>query len=225
MAAAGEDVAAGPDEECGVRFRWLAESLQPPYRDHFPGYTDGMSRGEPGGFFVTPAVGENAAAIRRFQLRADDTWIVTFPKSGTTWTQEMLWMIVNDHDYQAAQRQILDTRSPFLESVVLVVSLFVLGKMICKQKKTIQVPVPAAQRADGAAAARDGARRRLRLAGVGHDVDAGRHRWAALAAAHQEPPAALPLESQTARHVQSKPYESTLKDAFKIEDPFAGCRL
>ncbi len=135
MAAAGEDVAAGPDEECGVRFRWLAESLQPPYRDHFPGYTDGMSRGEPGGFFVTPAVGENAAAIRRFQLRADDTWIVTFPKSGTTWTQEMLWMIVNDHDYQAAQRQILDTRSPFLESVVLVVSLFVLGKMICKQKK------------------------------------------------------------------------------------------
>ena len=34
--------------------------------------------------------------IYDFELRDDDIWIVTYPKCGTTWTQELVWMLLND---------------------------------------------------------------------------------------------------------------------------------
>jgi len=49
-----------------------------------------------------------------FELRDDDIWIVTFPKCGTTWTQELVWMLVNDLDMEAG-REPLTVRSVFLE--------------------------------------------------------------------------------------------------------------
>ena len=36
--------------------------------------------------------------IFNFQLREDDIWVCSFPKSGTTWTQEPVWMLINDVD-------------------------------------------------------------------------------------------------------------------------------
>jgi len=52
--------------------------------------------------------------LYNFTLRDDDIWIVTYPKVGTTWTQEMVWMLVNDVDKEAgAVPQML--RSPFME--------------------------------------------------------------------------------------------------------------
>lgn len=52
--------------------------------------------------------------IRNFPIRDDDIWIVTFPKSGTTWTQEMIWMIINNVDMDQAASPLFQ-RSPFLE--------------------------------------------------------------------------------------------------------------
>ena len=55
-----------------------------------------------------------AEKLYNFSLRDDDIWIVTFPKSGTTWTVEMIWMLVNDVDKVKSKKpQML--RSPFLE--------------------------------------------------------------------------------------------------------------
>jgi len=52
--------------------------------------------------------------LYNFTLRDDDIWIVTFPKTGTTWTQELVWMLVNDVDKEkGAVPQSM--RSPFLE--------------------------------------------------------------------------------------------------------------
>ena len=45
----------------------------------------------------------------------DDIWISSFPKCGTTWTQEMVWNIVNNLDFDAARSKPLDLRVPFLE--------------------------------------------------------------------------------------------------------------
>ena len=39
-----------------------------------------------------------AEQLYNFELRDDDIWIVTFPKAGTTWTGETVWMLVNDVD-------------------------------------------------------------------------------------------------------------------------------
>ena len=41
--------------------------------------------------------------IRELEVRSDDVWISSFPKCGTTWTQEMVWNIVNNMDLDTAK--------------------------------------------------------------------------------------------------------------------------
>lgn len=50
-----------------------------------------------------------------FEVREDDVWIVTSTKCGTTWAQEMTWLILNNLDYRTAKSIDLTLRSPFLE--------------------------------------------------------------------------------------------------------------
>ncbi|KAG5668782.1 hypothetical protein PVAND_016708 [Polypedilum vanderplanki] len=56
-----------------------------------------------------------AENIKNFKVYDDDIWVVTFPKSGTTWTQEMVWLINNNLDYEKALNTDLQTRFPFIE--------------------------------------------------------------------------------------------------------------
>lgn len=53
--------------------------------------------------------------IRDFRVFEDDVWVLTYPKCGTTWTQEMVWLIANDLDYKTAAETKLHERYPFLE--------------------------------------------------------------------------------------------------------------
>lgn len=53
--------------------------------------------------------------VHNFEVREDDVWIVTSTKCGTTWAQEMTWLILNDLDYNQAKTVDLTIRSPFLE--------------------------------------------------------------------------------------------------------------
>ncbi|XP_059489703.1 luciferin sulfotransferase-like isoform X2 [Neocloeon triangulifer] len=56
--------------------------------------------------------------IKRFAVRKEDTWVFSFPKCGTTWTQEMVWCIANDLDFEAAKVP-LQVRFPFLDHTTL----------------------------------------------------------------------------------------------------------
>ncbi|VEN33643.1 unnamed protein product [Callosobruchus maculatus] len=49
-----------------------------------------------------------------FPVRDQDVWICGYPKSGTTWTQEMVWMIMNNLDVEGAKEDI-HFRVPFIE--------------------------------------------------------------------------------------------------------------
>ncbi|KAK4023113.1 hypothetical protein OUZ56_008544 [Daphnia magna] len=97
-----------------IKFEVIPKTLISPFKEHFPGYTEGLTRGQPGGFVLAPEYAKHADELLNFQPRSDDVWIVTFPKCGTTWTQELVWMVMNECDEEAG-KQPLTIRSPFLE--------------------------------------------------------------------------------------------------------------
>nr|XP_006818903.1 PREDICTED: sulfotransferase 1C4-like [Saccoglossus kowalevskii] len=54
-------------------------------------------------------------AMKTFEVREDDVFIVTFPKSGATWTTEILSLILNGGDFQAVSRVRIEDRAPYPE--------------------------------------------------------------------------------------------------------------
>lgn len=66
--------------------------------------------------FLLPQKFEKVASqLYNFEVRPSDVFICTLPRSGTTWTQDMIWLICNDLDYKTATKVLLDNRFPFLE--------------------------------------------------------------------------------------------------------------
>ncbi|XP_030749806.1 sulfotransferase family cytosolic 1B member 1-like [Sitophilus oryzae] len=57
--------------------------------------------------------------INNWKVSNEDVWIISFPKTGTTWTQEMVWLILNDLNYKGARKNLLK-RSPQIEATALV---------------------------------------------------------------------------------------------------------
>uniref|UniRef100_A0A336LJX9 CSON006016 protein n=1 Tax=Culicoides sonorensis TaxID=179676 RepID=A0A336LJX9_CULSO len=53
--------------------------------------------------------------IRDFEIRPDDVFVLGFPKSGTSWLQEMIWLISNDFNYAKASKTSQLFRFPLLE--------------------------------------------------------------------------------------------------------------
>lgn len=59
-----------------------------------------------------------AQPILDLPIRDDDVWVVSHPKTGTTWTQEMVWLIGHDLDYAGAKVN-LPERFPFIDHTAL----------------------------------------------------------------------------------------------------------
>ncbi|XP_055602648.1 luciferin sulfotransferase-like [Uranotaenia lowii] len=53
--------------------------------------------------------------LHQFEVKPDDVWVATYPKNGTTWTQEMVWLICNGLDFEKARNNHIRQRFPFLE--------------------------------------------------------------------------------------------------------------
>ncbi|XP_034830391.2 sulfotransferase 1C4-like isoform X2 [Maniola hyperantus] len=79
------------------------------------GYTKTFVKCGKKGYVMPGAFRKHAEAIYNLRVRPDDIWVITFPRSGTTWTQEMVWLIENDLDFKAAKKQPLYERFPMLE--------------------------------------------------------------------------------------------------------------
>ncbi|XP_065201615.1 luciferin sulfotransferase-like isoform X2 [Planococcus citri] len=58
---------------------------------------------------------EWADKILNMEIRKDDIWIISIPRSGTTWTEEMVWLLCNNLNYDAAKGSILHKRFMYLE--------------------------------------------------------------------------------------------------------------
>lgn len=64
------------------------------------------------GYLVYPKV---LRRIENFEIRNDDIWLCTYPKSGTTWTEEILSLIFANGDIDACSKKIIAERVPHLE--------------------------------------------------------------------------------------------------------------
>ncbi|XP_066585148.1 sulfotransferase 1E1-like [Prorops nasuta] len=81
----------------------------------FKGERDGWVQvGEKGWFFPYRYI-EQGEKFYKFEARKDDTWVISYPRSGTTWTQELVWLLSNNLDFETARKKYLSERFPFLE--------------------------------------------------------------------------------------------------------------
>ncbi|XP_013109277.2 sulfotransferase 1 family member D1 [Stomoxys calcitrans] len=53
--------------------------------------------------------------LLNYNVRSDDIFVVTFMKSGTTWMQEAVWLLMNNLDFKQSNQLSITQRSPFLE--------------------------------------------------------------------------------------------------------------
>jgi len=76
----------------------------------FLGYPNGLVSGNHWGFKLSATVTpEELEDLYNYPLDPRDTWVLGSPKCGTTWTQEMVWLLANDLDYEGAKMN-LDRR-------------------------------------------------------------------------------------------------------------------
>ncbi|KAJ6649914.1 Sulfotransferase 1E1 [Pseudolycoriella hygida] len=82
---------------------------------HFKGPLTGTLQVGPDKWMMPKCYLECAEKLYNVEARTDDIYLCTFPRSGTTWTQEMLWLLCNNLDYETAKSENIFVRSPFLE--------------------------------------------------------------------------------------------------------------
>ncbi|XP_069841938.1 sulfotransferase 1C4-like [Dendropsophus ebraccatus] len=68
-----------------------------------------------GGMALAEDVARNWEQIQNFQAREGDVLIDTYPKSGTTWIQEIVDLIMHDGNEQVCRRAPIYERIPFIE--------------------------------------------------------------------------------------------------------------
>lgn len=66
------------------------------------------------GYTMPESFQEIQQAIEDFQVYDDDVWITSFPKCGTTWSQELVWCVLHDLNLETTKEE-TDLRMPFIE--------------------------------------------------------------------------------------------------------------
>ncbi|XP_033609943.1 luciferin sulfotransferase isoform X2 [Cryptotermes secundus] len=72
----------------------------------------------PGHVLLPSKYEELGDRIRGMEVRSSDVWVVSYPRTGSTWLQEMVWCIGNDLDLERA-KILQHLRTPLLELTVL----------------------------------------------------------------------------------------------------------
>jgi len=82
------------------------------------GHCRDIVRSRPELIRVGSTIRQHYMRVFTMKIRPDDVWIVTHPKCGTTWTQEMTWHIMTGVDLETAKLPLFD-RSPFIDMVMI----------------------------------------------------------------------------------------------------------
>ena len=58
----------------------------------------------------------NVANIKNIEIRNDDVFSIGYPKSGTSWLEEMIWLLQNNLNYELKDKIHHLMRIPFIDS-------------------------------------------------------------------------------------------------------------
>lgn len=58
--------------------------------------------------------------IANMEIRNDDVFVLAYPKSGSTWSQEIVWLLANDLNFDECNGDNLPIRTQFLENNMIV---------------------------------------------------------------------------------------------------------
>ena len=64
------------------------------------------------GFLLRRLLVDFTNTLRNFNLRDDDIFVMSHPKTGTTWTQELVWMIINNVNVEKSKNTKKIKKSP-----------------------------------------------------------------------------------------------------------------
>lgn len=64
---------------------------------------------------LPPSIFNDIDRILNFEVHDDDVFLCGFPRSGTTLTQEMLWLIAHDFDFEQAAKVDTYNRARYFE--------------------------------------------------------------------------------------------------------------
>uniref|UniRef100_A0A023F7C4 Putative sulfotransferase n=1 Tax=Triatoma infestans TaxID=30076 RepID=A0A023F7C4_TRIIF len=82
----------------------------------FKGQAAGFVQVGPKKWTLPAKYAEHAEKYYTFDLKQDDLWVMTHPRSGSNWMQELLWLINNKLDYEISTKIPINKRFPIFES-------------------------------------------------------------------------------------------------------------
>ena len=90
-----------------------------------PAYNSVLEKGQsfirtiPGHVTLPVAFKKFQHRYKNWKVRPDDVYVLTFAKNGTTWAQELVWLLQNDCNFEMAKTIPIDKRFPFMDFPVL----------------------------------------------------------------------------------------------------------
>ncbi|KAK4303106.1 hypothetical protein Pmani_024850, partial [Petrolisthes manimaculis] len=82
----------------GHEYEPMSEEWRARMRKDQEAYSDTILRVLPDGWLYPGAAPKFLDKIQNFDFRPDDVVVMTFPKAGTTWMQEMVWTMLHNPD-------------------------------------------------------------------------------------------------------------------------------
>ncbi|XP_045611813.2 sulfotransferase 1B1 [Procambarus clarkii] len=104
-----------PRRACLTPVQPLPQEVQEELKAKFQGLSSGLVKVGEAEHLLPPHCTSLLPKYHNFSFREDDVVVMTFPRSGTTWTQEIVWVMRNGLDFHTAKTVSLSMRSPFLE--------------------------------------------------------------------------------------------------------------
>ncbi|CAH0579489.1 unnamed protein product [Chrysodeixis includens] len=84
-------------------------------KKYYTGYARRFVRMGPQKYILSAGYGDHVPEIYNLDVRPDDIWVTTFPRSGTTWLQEIVWLIANNLDFETAKNVSITKRYAYID--------------------------------------------------------------------------------------------------------------